>query len=89
MRVIELHLWVQNKDRTWSTDTGRKKPTPGKRIVIDPPGSGSIVEMKIAVAKELQKLANKLEYYYVVVVVERNDGTPGYRTIVPKTVVVT
>lgn len=51
------------------------------------PSSQNPVSMKLDVAKELAKIRSRVEYYYVVVEVEKGDGTPGYRTIVPKTVV--
>jgi len=46
----------------------------------------SIATMKIAVADVLKKYLRTIKYYYVVAVVQREDSTVGYRTIVPKVV---
>lgn len=88
-RVIELHLWIQNKKETWRDPEvvnrfGHEQR--GRRIVIDIAEGTAISEMKIAVAEELEKYAGKLRYYYVVAVVQRDDGEVGFRTIVPKTI---
>ena len=89
-RVIQIHLWMMDKRQSWHESeviNRYGKPQPGKRIVLDVMNP-SIVEMKMAVAKELASWKDKILYYYVVVVVEKDDGTIGYRTIVKKTVVV-
>jgi NAD(P)H-flavin reductase len=88
-RIIELHLWVQNKKETWRESEVVNRfgvEQRGKRIVLEIAEGTGIPEMKIAVAKELDKYANKLRYYYVVAVVQRDDGEVGFRTIVPKTI---
>lgn len=90
VKVIQIHLWIQNKNHTWTEPeviNRHGNEQPGKRIVIEPSGP-SIVQMKLDVARELQRWIKKIQYYYVVVVVEKDDGEIGYRTIVPKTVVV-
>lgn len=86
-QVISLHIWVQNKKERWKEPEvvnrfGREQR--GKRIVLDLDEGTSIAEMKIAVAKELDRFAGKLRYYYVVAVLQREDGKIVYRTIVPK-----
>lgn len=88
-RVIELHLWIQNKKETWKEPEvvnrfGREQR--GKRIVLEVAEGTGIPEMKVAVAKELDKHVKQLRYYYVVAVVQRDDGEVGHRTIVPKTI---
>jgi hypothetical protein len=89
MKIIQLHVWMQNKSKSWETpEVPRGKdghPSPGKRIVLEPE-SQNIISIKLQIAKELAKYRRELLNYYVVVVVERSDGTPGYRTIVPKVV---
>lgn len=87
-RVIELHIWMQNKKETWRepeviNQFGNEQR--GKRVVLDVAENTSIAEMKVAVATELDKWIEQLRYYYVVAVVQRDDGTVGYRTIVPQT----
>jgi hypothetical protein len=93
MKILQLHLWIQNKRETWtepevirfSKKFPEGKPSKGKRIVIEPE-SQSLPGLKIQLAKELEKWKAQIKYYYVVVVVEKSDGTPGYRTIIPKVV---
>jgi len=88
-RVIELHLWIQNKKETWKEPEVVNrfgKEQRGKRIVMDIGEGTGIPEMKVAVAKELEKYTKQLKYYYVVAVVQRDDGDIGFRTIVPKTI---
>ena len=88
-RVIELHLWIQNKKETWKEPEVVNrfgKEQRGKRIVLEVAEGTGIPEMKVAVAKELDKYVKQLRYYYVVAVVQRDDGEIGYRTIVPKTI---
>jgi hypothetical protein len=89
MKVVQLHLWIMDKKHRYREPEVLNKhnePVPGKRIVIEPSGP-SILQMKMDVAREIRKWVGKIEYYYVVAVVEKADGTPGYRTIVPKTLV--
>jgi len=94
MKILQLHLWIQNKRETWtepevlrfSKQCPEGKPSRGKRIVIEPE-SQSLAGIKLQIAKELVKYRNQLLYYYVVVVVEKSDGTPGFRTVVPKVVI--
>jgi hypothetical protein len=93
MNVIQLHLWMMDKKHKWTEpEVVKKDPdgklyeAPGKRIVIEPSGP-SVIQMKMDVARELDKWIKRLEYYYVVAVAEKSDGTPVFRTIVPKTVV--
>jgi hypothetical protein len=89
-RVIQLHLWIQNKKETWKEPEVINrfgKEQRGKRIVLDVDEGTAIATMKTAVAKELDKRIKQLRYYYVVAVVQRDDGEIGYKTIVPKTVV--
>jgi hypothetical protein len=88
-RVIELHLWIQNKKETWNEPEVINRfgtAQRGKRIVLEIAEGTGIPEMKIAVAKELDKYVKKLRYYYVVAVVQRDDGDIGYRTIVRKVI---
>ena len=87
-RVIELHIWMQNKKETWKEPEvinrfGNEQR--GKRIVLDVAENTTTDEMKVAVATELEKWITQLRYYYVVAVVQRDDGEVGFRTIVPKT----
>lgn len=94
MKIIQLHVWIQNKRKTWTEPEVMRfskrypegKPASGKRIVLEPE-TQSIPGLKIQIAKELAKWRPQLLYYYVVMVVEKSDGTPGYRTIVPKIVI--
>jgi hypothetical protein len=60
-------------------------PHVGKRVVLEVE-TESIATMKIAVADVLKKYLRTIKYYYVVAVVQREDSTVGYRTIVPKVV---
>jgi hypothetical protein len=88
-RVIELHLWIQNKKETWREPEVVNRfgvEQRGKRIVLEIAEGTGIPEMKVAVARELDKYVKKLRYYYVVAVVQRDDGEIGFRTIVPKTI---
>lgn len=88
--VIQLHLWIMDKKKTWTEPevvNRHGNESPGRRIVIEPSGP-SVVQMKLNVARELGKWMGKIIYYYVVAVVEKDDGSIAYRTIVPKTVVV-
>jgi hypothetical protein len=89
-RVIALHIWIQNKKETWKEKEVVNRfgnAQRGRRIVVDIEEGTPVSEMKIAVAKELDKYAGKLRYYYVVAQVQRDDGEYGYKTIVPKTIV--
>jgi hypothetical protein len=87
-KIIQLHIWMQNKRMKWKEpeviNPHSKKPQPGKRIVLDVSEGTGIPEMKVAVAQELEKYKKNILYYYVVAVVERDDGEIGYRTIVGK-----
>lgn len=88
-RVIELHLWIQNKKETWKEPEVVNrfgKEQRGKRIVLEVAEGTGVAEMKVAVAKELDKYQKQLRYYYVVAVVQRDDGEVAFRTIVPKTI---
>lgn len=93
MKILQLHLWIQNKQGTWSEPEvvrfSKKypdgKPARGKRIVIEPE-TQSLADIKLQIAREVVKWRNQIESYYVVVAIERSDGTTGYRTIVPKIV---
>lgn len=92
-KVIQLHIWMQNKKGTWiekevqhkKPSTGEMIPHPGKRLVLDIE-TQDINTMKIACAEALKKYMKQIKYYYVVAVVQREDETIGYRTIVPKVV---
>ena len=92
-KVIQLHIWMQNKKGTWvenevqhkQPSTGKMVPHPGKRIVLDVE-TDNINAMKIACADAIKKYIKQLKFYYVVAVVQREDSTLGYRTIVPKVV---
>jgi len=89
-KVIQLHLWMRDKRKRWTEPEVINKwgkPQPGKRIVLDIQ-TESVMAMKLAVAKELQRWMDKIEYYYVVAVVEKNDGTIGYRVVVKTTTIV-
>lgn len=91
MRIVQLHLWIQNAEKSWtepevlrfSKQFPEGKPSRGKRIVLEPE-SQAIADIKLQIARELVKWRKQIESYYVVVAVERGDGTIGYRTIVPK-----
>jgi hypothetical protein len=93
MKIIQIHVWIQNKRETWaepevlrfSKQHPEGKPVRGKRIVLEPE-SQSITAIKMQIARELMKWKGQLLSYYVVIVVEKRDGAPGYRTIVPKIV---
>ena len=93
MKIAQLHLWLQNKQGTWTEPEVLRfskqypdgKPARGKRIVLEPE-TQSIANIKLQIAKEIVKWRKQIESYYVVVVIERSDGTLGYRTIVPKIV---
>ena len=92
-KVIQLHVWMQNKSESWEDkevmvkqpSTGKMVPHRGKRLVLEIE-TESFAAMKIAVAKALKKYKRSIKYYYVVAVVQREDLTIGYRTIVPKVV---
>jgi hypothetical protein len=94
MKVLELHVWIQNKKETWTEPEVLRfskaypegRPSRGKRLVMIPE-SQVLNSMKLQIAKELAKWRSQLAYYYVVVAVEKSDGTTGYRTIVPKQMV--
>lgn len=91
-KIIQIHIWLKDKRDRWREPevlSGRsQKPMKGKRIVIEPE-SDSLTVMKIQVAREVMKWRNtgELRSYYVVVVVQKEDGDIAYRTIVPTTVV--
>jgi hypothetical protein len=85
----ELHVWMQNKRETWTEPEVINKwgqEQKGKRIVIEVSEKTTIPEMKIAVAEQLERFRKQLKYYYVVAVVEKEDGTFAYKTIVKKVV---
>jgi hypothetical protein len=98
-RVIQLHLWMQNKKETWHEKEVMNQfgdYQRGRRVILDVGVNASIAEMKVAVANELKKHMRSLKYYYVVAVMERDEeprkrgkkgkSNIGYRTIVPKVV---
>ena len=95
MKILQIHLWMQNKKETWTEPEVLRfsklypegKPQRGKRIVIEP-DSQSLPAIKLQIAKELIKWRSQLLHYYVVVVVEKSDGSPGFRVIVKKQVIV-
>jgi len=72
MKVIALHIYVREKKK----DENRK--------IIVKPSSQDISAMKLDIAKTINPIVRRIEYYYVVVVVRRPDGKHGYRTVVPK-----
>lgn len=89
-QIKQIHIWLQDKKDKWEEpdlpgSTG--KPRPGKLVVLEPEGT-SPVQLKLQIARELQKWIPKIRSYYVVMVVERSDQTLGYRVVIPKTVVV-
>jgi len=90
-QVIELHVWMQNRQMNWKEseviNPHSGKPQPGKRVVLEVGEGTSIPEMKVEVARILDKNIKHLLYYYVVAVMQKDDGQIGYRTIVPKTVI--
>ena len=53
------------------------------------PTSQETAVIKMDVAREVKKIKDgkNAEYYYVVVRVRKSDGSDGYRTIVPKTLI--
>lgn len=55
--------------------------------IAEPPESQDIREIKIQVGKMIKRVKKKAAYYYLVVAVAKTDGTRGYRTIIPKTIV--
>jgi hypothetical protein len=78
---------MQNKRETWTEPEVINRfgnVQKGKRIVLDIAEGTSIPEMKVAVARELDKYIKQLKYYYVVAVVQRDDGELGFKTIVRK-----
>ena len=76
MIVTALHLWYLDKR------DGRRK-----RIKIRAGKTDSIPRLKTKVAEKLDTIRKTAEYYYVVVEIRKEDDTPGFRTIVPKTLV--
>ena len=58
-----------------------------KRVVIRAAKADSITRLKTKVAEKLDAVRNRAVYYYVVVEIRKADNTPGFRTIVPKTLV--
>jgi hypothetical protein len=52
--------------------------------VITPTDATNTLMLKKDVAEYIQKFKPKIEYYYVVVEIDR-DSKPAYRTIIPKT----
>ena len=72
MKVIALHIYVREKKK----DENRK--------IIVKPSSQDISAMKLDIAKTINPIVRRIEYYYVVAVVRRPDGKHGYRTVVPK-----
>ena len=58
-----------------------------KRVVIRAAKTDSITRLKTKVAEKLDAVRNRAVYYYVVVEIRKADNTPGFRTIVPKTLV--
>lgn len=89
-KIIQLHLWMRDKAEKWFEyeviNNISKKPTPGKRLVIDI-NTDNIFDMKLAVAKELRPYLDKIQYYYVVAVRQAEDGSVTYRTVVRKQVI--
>src|SRR5438105_3935229 len=95
--VIQLHVWMRDAAHQWCEKEVlvkkkkkgklRMEAHPGKRVVVEVPPNASSTEMKILVAEVLQKYMSQLEYYYVVAVTERDDGSEGFRTVVRKTAV--
>jgi len=86
--LIEIHIWMQNKRKTWTEpeviNPHSGKPQPGRRVVLDVGPGTSVAELKVSIAKELEKVTKELLYYYVVAVMQKDDGQIGYRTIVRK-----
>jgi len=77
VEIDELHLyWYSTKH--WKDEKNRG---PRSRVVIYPSGQAS-VQIKLDIAKTINKL-KYVKQYYVVAQVTRSDGSTGYRVIVP------
>lgn len=86
-KIKELHIWMQNRKMNWKEPevvNSQGKMQKGKRVVLEIADGTPVAEMKVEVAKILKQYKKQLLYYYVVAVVEREDGEFGFRTIVPK-----
>lgn len=79
MRLLELQVWVRYKRRK-SEDDGRREMFLVDTDTDDP------AEWKYLIADKLAPMLRRIDYYYVVAVVQKTDGTKGYRTIIPQTV---
>lgn len=65
----------------------RRLDTEKVESIAIPPTSQETAVIKLDVARIVKQLRDgkNAEYYYVVVKVQKSDGSNGYRTIVPKT----
>jgi hypothetical protein len=54
---------------------------------IKPTDPENSLMLKKDVADYVSTIKGKAEYYYVVVQIERANGTPAFRTVIPKTLV--
>jgi hypothetical protein len=91
LTITELRVWVADRKEKWWTDReykGKRIQSRGKPLIITPSGQ-SALQLKLDVARALAPIMKQLEYYYVIAVIARPDGTEAYRTVVKKTVVVT
>lgn len=74
--IIELQVFYRTKEDT--TEVIEQKPTSQETAAI-----------KLDVARIVEKIkeGGNAEYWYMVVKVRKSDGTFGYRTMIPKTLI--
>lgn len=77
VKLLELQVWVRYL-------SGKDGEADLKMLKVKPKTEDS-AEWKYRIAETIQPLLNEIEYYYVVAVVKKTDGSKGYRTIVPRT----
>lgn len=65
----------------------RRKDTDTLETLYDSPTAQDTGSIKLQVGRMIEQIKNegKAEYYYVVIKVRKGDGSDGYRTIIPKT----
>ena len=74
--ITELQVHYRLKD-----DSGE--------VIAFPPAHQETVAIKLEIGRVVHELRQRgdVQYYYVVVKVRKSDGTAGFRTIIPKTLI--
>ncbi len=86
MEPVRMDLWYADASRMVQDKRGKEKPEL-RKIEITPTKPVTRQSVQKDVVDALRTVVDVAESYYVVMVVKKGDGTLGYRTFIPKTLV--